>query len=116
MSSRRWLVAVAAFAAILHGWGMARTPLPAQDGLKFLRVAREFQGQPWLDVLRSSDQHPLYPALIALVEPPLALVLGPGPLPWRLAAQGVSALASILLLWPLHALTRRTAASCASAC
>ncbi len=107
MSSRRWLVAVAAFAAILHGWGMARTPLPAQDGLKFLRVAREFQGQPWLDVLRSSDQHPLYPALIALVEPPLALVLGPGPLPWRLAAQGVSALASILLLWPLHALTRR---------
>ena len=107
MSSRQWLVAVAALAAISHGVGMARTPLPAQDGLKFLRVAREFQAQPWLDVVRSSDQHPLYSAAIALVEPPLALVLGHGPLAWRLAAQGVSALASVLLLWPLHSLTRR---------
>ena len=107
MSSRRWLLAVAALSATLHAIGMARTPLPAQDGLKFLRVAREFQGQPWLDVIRSSDQHPLYSALIALAEPPLALVLGHGPLAWRLAAQGTSALAAVLLLWPLHALTRR---------
>ena len=107
MSSRWWLFAVAALSASLHGLGMARTPLPAQDGLKFLRVAREFQAEPWVDVIRSSDQHPLYPAAIALVEPPLALILGHGPLSWRLAAQGVSALASVLLLWPLHALTRR---------
>lgn len=107
MSSRRWLLAVAALSAALHAGGMARTPLPAQDGLKFLRVAREFQGQPWLDVLRSSDQHPLYSALIALAEPPLALLLGHGPLAWRLAAQGVSAAAAVLLLWPLHSLARR---------
>ncbi len=107
MSTRRWLVAVAALSAILHGAGMARTPLPAQDGLKFLRVAREFQSQPWIEVIRSSDQHPLYSAAIALVEPPIALILGHGPLAWRLAAQGVSALASVLLLWPLHCLTRR---------
>jgi len=107
MSSRRWLLAVAALAAVLHGVGMARTPLPAQDGLKFLRVAREFQARPVLDVIRSSDQHPLYSAFIALAEPPLALVLGHGPLAWRLAAQGVSAVASVLLLWPLHSLARR---------
>ncbi len=108
MASRRWLLAVAALSAILHGVGIARTPLPAQDGLKFLRVAREFQSQPWLDVVRSSDQHPLYALAIALVEPPLSLVCGGhGPLAWRLAAQGVSALASVLLLWPLHGLTRR---------
>ena len=107
MASRRWLLAVAVLSAILHGVGIARTPLPAQDGLKFLRIAREFQGQPPLDVVRSADQHPLYPALIAVVEPPLALSLGHGPLAWRLAAQGVSALAAVLLLWPLHSLTRR---------
>ena len=107
MSSRRWLLAVAALSAVLHGLGMARSPLPAQDGLKFLRVAREFQSQPTFDVIRSSDQHPLYSAAIALAEPPIALVLGHGPLAWRLAAQGVSALASVLLLWPLHQLTRR---------
>ena len=108
MASRRWLLAVAALSAILHGVGIARTPLPAQDGLKFLRVAREFQTQPWLDVVRSSDQHPLYSLAIALAEPPVALACGGhGPLAWRLAAQGVSVLASVLLLWPLHLLTRR---------
>ena len=62
---------------------------------------------PWVGVVRSSDQHPLYPALIALAEPPLALICGHGPTSWRLAAQGVSAIASVLLLWPLHVLTRR---------
>ncbi len=85
---------------------MARTPLPAQDGLKFLRVARQFQVQPWADVVRSSDQHPLYPALIALAEPAVSLAIGQGPDAWRLAAQGVSMLAALALLWPLHSLTR----------
>jgi hypothetical protein len=107
MSSRRWLLAVVGLSAALHLVGMARSPLPAQDGLKFLRVAREFQAQPWVDVVRGSDQHPLYPALVALAEPVLALGLGECPDAWRFAAQGVSMVASLLLLWPLHALTRR---------
>ncbi len=106
MSSRRWLLAVASMSAALHLMGMARTPLPAQDGLKFLRVAGQFQSQPWLDVVRASDQHPLYPALVALAEPATAAVLGEGPDAWRVAAQFVSMLAAVGLLWPLHALTR----------
>jgi hypothetical protein len=107
MSSRRWLVAVVCLSAALHLIGMARTPLPAQDGLKFLRVARQFQTQPWVDVIRSSDQHPLYPALIAVAEPAVSMSLGKGPDAWRIAAQGVSMLAALALLWPLHSMTRR---------
>src|ERR1700710_1013877 len=107
MSSRRWLFAVVGLSAILHVVGMARTPLPAQDGLKFLRVARQFQAQPLAEVVRSSDQHPLYPALVALAEPAVSMVVGPGPDAWRIAAQGVSMLAALALLWPLHSLTRR---------
>ena len=107
MSHRRWLFAVVGLSAVLHLIGMARTPLPAQDGLKFLRVARQFQTQPWVEVIRSSDQHPLYSALVAMAEPIVSTVIGKGPDAWRIAAQGVSMVAALLLLWPLHALTCR---------
>ncbi|WP_435005417.1 ArnT family glycosyltransferase [Tundrisphaera lichenicola] len=107
MSSRRWLIVVAILSAALHVVGMARTPLPAQDGLKFLRVARSFQTGSWVDAVRGSDQHPLYPALVALVEPVLAWPMGHGPDAWRIAAQLISALAAVALLWPLHELARR---------
>ena len=107
MSSRRWLFAVVGLSAVLHSIGMARTPLPAQDGLKFLRVARQFQTGHFADVVRSSDQHPLYPGLVALAEPFVSIVVHQRPDAWRIAAQGVSMLAALALLWPLHSLTKR---------
>lgn len=106
MSHRRWLLGVAAFAAALHVAGIARTLVPAQDGLKFLAAARRFQSEPWVDVIRGTDQHPLYAALVAVAEPIVSAVMGPGPDAWRVAAQGVSAMASLLLLLPLFALAR----------
>jgi hypothetical protein len=57
-------------------------------------------------VVRDTDQHPLYPALVALAEPPLALILGRGPDTWRIAAQAVAALASLAILFPLFGLAR----------
>jgi hypothetical protein len=100
------LVAIVLLAAALHGAGIARSTLPAQDGLKFIRVAHGFQTQPWSDVIRGSDQHPLYPALVALAEPVVAAFAGHGPDTWRVAAQGVAAMAALALLVPLHGLTR----------
>ncbi len=91
---------------MLHAMGMARSPLPAQDGLKYLRVARAFQSESPILAIRGTDQHPLYPMAVALVQPVVAWGSGPGPDSWRVAAQGVSALASVLLLFPLHRLTR----------
>ena len=69
MAGRRYLLAVVLLAAVLHAISIARSLLPAQDGLKFIRVARQFQTDPWPDVVRDTDQHPLYPALIAAAEP-----------------------------------------------
>ena len=103
---RRSLVAIVLLAGALHAAGIARSILPAQDGLKFIRVARGFQTQPWSDVVRGTDQHPLYPALVALAEPVVALFIGHGPDTWRYAAQGVAALAALALLIPLHGLAR----------
>lgn len=106
VSNRRWLIGIAAFAAVLHVVGIARTLVPAQDGLKFLAAARRFQSEPWVDVIRGTDQHPLYAALVAIAEPAVSAAMGPGPDAWRVAAQGVSAIASVLLLLPLFALAR----------
>src|SRR3954469_16890132 len=106
MAGRRSLLALVLLAATLHTSGIARSLLPAQDGLKFLRIAREFQLRPWADVVRASDQHPLYPALVALAQPMVSRVMGPGPDAWRIAAQGVAAAAALLLLVPLYGLTR----------
>ena len=105
MSGRRPLIAIILLASVLHGVGIARSILPAQDGLKFIKAARAFQVRPWWDVVRATDQHPLYPALVALAEPVLALAVGHGPDTWRLTAQMVAAAASIALLLPLHGLT-----------
>ncbi|MBV8557326.1 MAG: glycosyltransferase family 39 protein [Planctomycetaceae bacterium] len=106
MAVRRSLLAIVLLAAALHAIALSWTLLPAQDGLKFIRIARQFQLQPWEDVVRGSDQHPLYPALVALAEPVAAAVVGPGPDAWRIAAQGVSILAALAVLVPLHGLTR----------
>ncbi len=104
--ARRNLFAIAALAFVLHGIGMSRTILPAQDGLKFIRVAKEFQRRPWPEVVRGSDQHPLYSAFIALAEPPVALAIGKGPDAWRVAAQLVSVFAAVAILFPLFGFAR----------
>jgi hypothetical protein len=105
MAGRRSLHAVVLFAVVLHAVAISQTLLPAQDGLKFIRIAREFQTHPWADVVRGSDVHPLYPALIAATEPLLRWFTGPGPAAWRTAAQIVAGLASIGLILPIYALT-----------
>jgi hypothetical protein len=106
MRSQRALPGILLLAAVLHLWGMARSPLPAQDGLKYIAVARQFQTRPWTDVVRGSDRHPLYSALIALAQPGVAWFVGPGPDSWRIAAQAVAMLASLMLLVPLFGLAR----------
>jgi len=105
MTHRRSLLAIALLAACLHAWFIARTLLPAQDGLKFIRVAKQFQASPWSDVVRGADVHPLYPALVAATEPAVALFIAHGPDAWRIAAQLVAATASVGLLVPIYFLT-----------
>lgn len=106
MAGRSSLLAVVLFAVILHAIAIGQTVLPAQDGLKFIRIAQQFQTQPWTDVVRASDAHPLYPFLIAATEPLVAAFAGHWPDTWRLAAQLVAAIASIVLIIPIYALTR----------
>ena len=104
--ARRPLVAIAALMVGLQALGIGRTLVPAQDGLKFIRVARDFHRRSWGDVVRGSDQHPLYAACIALAEPPVAWALGESPTAWRIAAQLVSAVAAVATIVPLFGFAR----------
>jgi hypothetical protein len=106
MAGRHSLLAVVLFALALHAIAITQTILPAQDGLKFIRIAQQFHSQPWTDVVRGADTHPLYPALIAVVEPVVSIAVGPGHDAWRLAAQIVAVFGSLGLLLPIYALTR----------
>jgi hypothetical protein len=106
MAGRHSLLAVVLFAAALHVIVLTQTILPAQDGLKFIRVARQFQTQPWSDVVRGSDSHPLYPALIAAAEPLVARFAGHGPDAWRIAAQIIAVIASVGLILPIYGLAQ----------
>src|SRR5262245_61298030 len=105
MAHRRSLLAISLVAASLHAVAIAQTLLPAQDGLKFIRFERQFKKEPSCDGIRVADVHPLYPALVAMVEPPVSRIIGEGPDAWRLAAQLVAALASLGILIPVYFLT-----------
>jgi Dolichyl-phosphate-mannose-protein mannosyltransferase len=106
MAGRNSLLAVVLFGVILHAFAIALTILPAQDGLKFIRIAQQFQIEPWTDVVRGSDVHPLYPFLVASTEPVVSVFAGHGPDTWRLAAQIVATIASVVLIIPIYGLTR----------
>jgi 4-amino-4-deoxy-L-arabinose transferase-like glycosyltransferase len=106
MAGRRGLIAVVLFALTFHVASISQTLLPAQDGLKFIRIARQFQQEPWADVVRNSDAHPLYPALIAVTEPLFAWFIGHGPDTWRIAGQAVAVAASVCLIFPIYGLSR----------
>jgi hypothetical protein len=106
MAGRWSLHAVVLFAVVVHAIAITQTVLPAQDGLKYIRIAQQFQKQPWTDVVRASDAHPLYPALIAAAEPLLGCFAGHGPAAWRTTAQIVAVVASIGLILPIYALTQ----------
>ena len=88
--------------------------MPSQDGLKFIEIAREFNYQPAWDVVRSADQHPLYPFLVNRVAAFLRFSPFTSPDLWRISAQLVSVAASLAALWPIFAISRRFAGE--SAC
>ena len=104
--ARRSLFAIGLLALSLHMLGMTRSLLPAQDGLKYIRFAKRYGHEPWMTVVRGSDQHPLYSMLIAALEPPVALIWGDGPTSWRIAAQLVSVVAALATLIPLYGLSK----------
>lgn len=97
----------AGFCISAHLCAMVRTTIPSQDGIKFIQIARQFGHQPVWDVIRSADQHPLYPATVAMAHWFLGPLRLSNPAAWRVAAQSVSLVAGLFTLWPLFRISQR---------
>jgi hypothetical protein len=107
MPRRSWFCILMIVCLTAHVWAAAQMNVPSQDGLKFIRIAREFGRQPAWYVIRSADQHPLYPILIAAAHAAMKPLDLSGAVAWRVAAQAPSIIAALATLWPLYSLTLR---------
>jgi hypothetical protein len=107
-SWQRDLLAVACLIAVgvaLKFWLLSHTEAMARDGIIYITFANRLQQGPITDVLRTTDQHPLYPVFILGVSKVVEWVRGePDPLAWQLSAQLANCLASWLMLIPLYLL------------
>ncbi|MFM7592686.1 MAG: hypothetical protein ACKO85_12945, partial [Isosphaeraceae bacterium] len=92
MPRGRILLSLMLFCLVTQIVAMARVRMPSQDGLKFIEIAREFGSQPAWNVIRSADQHPLYPICVNRVHALLGQFSLASPVAWRISAQLVSVL------------------------
>lgn len=114
----RLLVLVLASIGV-HAWLVKHTAIPARDSLGYARVALnlanpspDIDGKPRqrIDIIRTAEQPPGYPATILIVERLLRLVPQTAGLPLSerslLAAQIANAAAAVLLTIPLYLIGR----------
>jgi 4-amino-4-deoxy-L-arabinose transferase-like glycosyltransferase len=91
----------------LRLWSITQTEVSARDSIGFIRQALQFQERPWREVLRENEHHPGYPLLILAVSLPVRHVLGASDShALQLSAQLASALAGVLLVFPMFYLGR----------
>jgi hypothetical protein len=83
------------------------TEVAARDSIGYIRYARQLQDQPWQEVLRNTEQPPLYAlAVLAVSSPIRRFVDGPDSVAMQLSAQLASAIAGVLLVIPMFLLGR----------
>jgi hypothetical protein len=116
-SSRRWtlldwklLVLLGLLAGGIRAWQMTHTVVAARDSIGFIRHAWQYRQADvarWAEVLRGSEQHPLYPLWVLAVSRVLEL-FHPGPTTTLMqhSTQVASSLMAILLVLPLYLLGR----------
>ena len=107
MSSSQQRLILLIICVMAHGWAMFSQNIPSQDGLKFIELARRFEQEPAWDVIRSADQHPLYPMLVSKVHQQMGWLSLTAATSWRIAAQLVSFLAAIATIFPIFRISQR---------
>jgi hypothetical protein len=112
--AKRWrwpdtgsLVVLLLLAAGVRTWLFCHTEVAARDSIGFIRIAWQFEHQPWKKVLKGAEQHPGYPLLLLAVSKPVRYFRpGPDALVMQYSAQLASVLAATLLVVPMFYLGR----------
>jgi len=91
----------------VKAWLFQHTDAIARDGIVYILIANRYEEGPFLDVLRRTHQHPLFPLYVIgvswFIHP---LSGGESALGWQRSAQLANMLAGVLLVLPLYYLGR----------
>src|SRR6266478_2867325 len=98
-----YLVILIMMAGAIRFWLVGHTEVAARDSIGYIRYALQLESKPWSEVIRGSEQHPGYPTAVLMVSWPVRQWLGgTSPRSMQLSAQLATALAAILLVFPLY--------------
>jgi 4-amino-4-deoxy-L-arabinose transferase-like glycosyltransferase len=90
-----------------RSWQVWRTEVLARDSIGFICLAWQLEHLPTREVLQQSEYHPGYSLLILLTSIPLRQFgVTPDSIALQMAAQLVSVVASVLLIFPMFFLGR----------
>jgi 4-amino-4-deoxy-L-arabinose transferase-like glycosyltransferase len=96
------LLLLVVLAAGARAWLIVHTEVAARDSIGFIRYAWQLESQPWVEVLRQSQQHPGYPVLLLAISLPVrAYFGGTDAVAMQVSAQLASGLAGVLLVLPM---------------
>jgi hypothetical protein len=99
----RWLAVLLLLVACGRAWQVGHTRMTSRDSIGYTHYAWRLDHEPWLRVVRSEHHQPGYPLSIYLLAKPVKLFVPDNlPLAMQLAAQLVSCLASLLLVFPMY--------------
>jgi 4-amino-4-deoxy-L-arabinose transferase-like glycosyltransferase len=94
-------------AAGMRLWQLGHTEVLARDSFSYIRIAWDLEHQDWRQVVRTSPQHPGYPATVLAVSQVVRQYRNDDPAQMmQLSAQVASSLASVLLMIPLFLIGR----------
>jgi hypothetical protein len=97
------LALLLALAIGVKAWLFQHTYTIARDGIVYILIANRYEEGPFLEVLRKTHQHPLFPLYVIgvsqLVHP---FHGGESALSWQRSAQLANMLAGVLLVLPLY--------------
>src|SRR5262245_54059683 len=67
----RWLLLLLAVAVGLRAWQITHTEVATRDSIAYTRYAWRLGAEPFREVVRTSEHHPGYPALVHLASVPV---------------------------------------------
>ena len=98
-----YLTILIVLAGAVRFWLMGHTAVAARDSIGFIRYALKLESEPWTQVIRTSEQHPGYPAALLVTSWPVRHWMGgTNASSMQVSAQLATTLAGILLIFPLY--------------
>jgi hypothetical protein len=98
----RYLVLLLLIVVGLRAWQISHTEVTSRDSMLFVRMAWQMEHEGLGPVLKRGPHHPAYPLLVLAVSGPVRHFIADLPSAMQLSAQLASALASLLLIFPVY--------------